>query len=274
MRRTALALALALPLALLLAAGTPDLAWAQRTPDDGNALTPRLRPDLRSVTVTGYAQRGSKLVQLDRRKLTYNKKGELVREDQFNAKGRRLFTTRYRYDGASRLLQRSMHVPGKKTDVRHYRYQLDAKGRISQVRVHVPAHHKWLRWSYIHDDNGDTRVLEYDRGTRHDKNEYQRGSKQYDAKGRLTRRCNTGGWCTMLWYDAQGNVAGQRDQNRRTHNHRSFSNTYDSKGRLLTAKRDAQLLRFSYNGRQDVTSITTSVRGSVQSKRTYTYRYR
>lgn len=226
------------------------------------------------MTVTGYGQRGSKLVQQDRRKLTYNQKGELVREDHFNAKGRRLFTTRYRYEGASRLLQRSMHVPGKKTDVRYYRYQLDTKGRISEVRIHVPSQQKWLRWSYIHDDNGNVRVLEYDRGTRTDKNEYQRGSKQYDARGRLTRRCNTGGWCTMLWYDAQGNVAGQRDQHGRRHNHRSFSNTYDAQGRLMTSQRDGRLLRFSHNARRDVTTITTSVRGSVYSKRTYAYRYR
>lgn len=260
--------------ACLLVMGLSTNASAQNTPDDRNNLTPRLRPDLHSVTVWSYSEVGAKLAKRDRRQLTYNKKGELAREVQFTKAGKRLFSTRYRYGAAHRLARRSIHMPGKKTNTWRYRYKLDPKGRVSEVRVHVPAQHKWLRWSRIHDSNGDIRVLEYDRGTRYDKNEYRRGSRNYDAQGRLRSRCSAGGWCTMLWYDKHGNVAGQRDQNRDTHNHRSFRNTYDAKGRLSESKRDGRLLRFTYNARNDISSVTTSVRGRVYSKRTYSYRYR
>ena len=258
---------------------TAGVAWGpgavHAQPGDRHLLTPTLRPNLVSVTEERYSSISSKpLVKRGGQVIHYNRLGEVSRREQRDKRGRPMDVATYRYDKHHRLIHRTIKS-AKRTTTRRYRYTLDSKQRVSEVRVTVPWRHKELRHVYIYDAGGKLRIREHDRGTGKslDKNEYYRGSRSYDAQGRRVSRCSNA-LCVRTWYDAKGNLAGQRDQSKDTHYHRSFKNTYDAAGRLQTAKRDARVLHYSYNARGDVSAIAETIRGRRMGKRVYTYRYR
>ena len=260
----------ALAFAGLLIGGTATAGDGLRQDD------PELpRPELRSMSATTYEPRGGKLVETTRALLTYDAKGHAVRLDSKKPDGTPITFYEWTWDAAGRLASRKTRDGDGKLVARTFAYKLDSKGRVTERTLRdpaAPAGEFYLdRYAYAADGSYTVQT------ERHYPKEgpYRSDSQKFDATGRMTQQCAEHGGCSMIEYDANGQISRIREQLKGgEHYYLVYETTYDAARRITKRVIGGTETTYTYNARGDVIEAVHKLAGSITSKTVYTYVYR
>lgn len=260
----------ALAFAVVLIGGTASAGDGLRHED------PELpRPELRSLSSTTYEPSGGKLVETMRELRTYDPKGHAIRLDYKKPDGTPVNFYEWTWDADGRLTSRKTRDGDGKLVARTFAYKLDSKRRVAERTMRdpsAPAGEFYLD-SYTYAADGSYAV----QTERHYPKEgpYRSDSQTFDAKGRMTRQCAEHGGCSMIEYDANGEIARIRQQVQGgEHYYLVYETTYDAAKRIAKRVIGGGETTYTYNARGDVIETVHKLAGNVTSKTVYTYAYR
>ena len=260
----------ALAFAVVLLGGTA--AAGDGLPQEDPELA---RPELRSLSSTTYEPSGGKLGEKARELRTYDAKGHPIRLDYQKPDGTPITFYEWTWDADGRLASRKTRDGDGKLVARTFAYKLDTKGRVVERTMRdpsAPAGEFYLD-SYTYAADGSYAV----QTERHYPREgpYRSDSQTFDAKGRMTMQCAEHGGCSMIEYDANGQISRIRQQLQGgEHYYLVYETTYDAGGRITKRVIGGTETTYTYNARGDVIEAVHRVAGNITSKTVYTYVYR
>jgi YD repeat-containing protein len=261
----------ALAFAVLLIGGTATAGGDGLRQDD-----PELpRPELRSMSSTTYEPSGGKLVETTRALLTYDAKGHAIRLDFKRPDGTPITFYEWTWDTAGRLASRKTRDRDGKLVARTFAYKLDSKGRVVERTLRDPSAPagEFDLDSYTYAADGSYTVQTERQYPK--EGPYRSDSQTFDAMGRMTRQCAEHGGCSMIEYDANGQISRVREQLQGgEHYYRVYETTYDAGGRIAKRVVGGTETSYAYNARGDVVEAVHELAGNITSKTVYAYVYR
>lgn len=236
-----------------------------------------VRPDVKAIRSTEWTPKNGKLVKTGENVWTYNADGRVVRMEKREG-GKVTVSSELTYDTGGRVLSSTYRDKTGRKEVRQYTYKLDANGRIAESTLRDPSKPagELIRYEYQWGADGshtEQAFRHYAQG-----GPYRSDQKIFDAKERLTRNCYEHGGCSMIEYNAHGDIDRIRQQNKERHDYLVYENTYDKAGHLVVQILGGTQSEYTYDARGEMTEQLTrriaAQGGAVDSKVVYTYDYR